>query len=397
MIIGLSGKSGSGKDTVAKIIQYLTHPDVKKNNLTYEEFIKAEYCEDGQEFKNKKFADKLKNLVCGEIIHSNLWINTLMSEYKNMSFKFKDTSHIERMNNLPYTKLNLEKSGIEDYETVYHSKWIISDVRFLNQAHAIKDKNGFLVRINGFPKMKIEWASNKAHEDLVKKYTEDSLWEKNENDDLNYKEEIQDEFNSLYDSYMECEIGFERTDEPKSETDLDNYQMWDLVIENESSIDDLIEKVKSFLISKNINMSCKIQINNLEALERLIGNDNEIEMDIRQNIVEAFTKKHLKNIAYELAIKNIDKVVKNNLIEEGILSKHYPNNISSKILVQITQRIEKSIEYKIGEVIAEKIKEYVDSKVESEMQEFIYQEVDRKLNEAVNKKINNLLTKLSNE
>jgi hypothetical protein len=38
-------------------------------------------------------------------------------------------------------------------------------------------------------------------------------------------------------------------------------------------------------------MSVKIQINSLEALERLIGNDNNLEIDIRNSIVQNFTKK----------------------------------------------------------------------------------------------------------
>lgn len=41
----------------------------------------------------------------------------------------------------------------------------------------------------------------------------------------------------------------------------------------------------------------KIQINSLEALERLIGGDTEVEIDIRNSVVQEFTKKHLKAIA----------------------------------------------------------------------------------------------------
>ena len=42
--------------------------------------------------------------------------------------------------------------------------------------------------------------------------------------------------------------------------------------------------------------SVTIQINSLEALERLIGNDAELEINIRNAIVQKFTKKHLKAI-----------------------------------------------------------------------------------------------------
>lgn len=37
-----------------------------------------------------------------------------------------------------------------------------------------------------------------------------------------------------------------------------------------------------------------IQINNLEALERLIGGDAEVEVDIRNSVAQKFAEKHLK-------------------------------------------------------------------------------------------------------
>lgn len=40
-----------------------------------------------------------------------------------------------------------------------------------------------------------------------------------------------------------------------------------------------------------------IQINSLEALERLIGGSSELEMDIRNNVVARFAEKHLRPLA----------------------------------------------------------------------------------------------------
>jgi hypothetical protein len=85
MILGISGKIGSGKDTVGKIIQYLTHTTVKEHNLTYDEFINLGFEEDAFDWKIKKFADKLKDIVClligctREILESQ--------EYKSMSLR----------------------------------------------------------------------------------------------------------------------------------------------------------------------------------------------------------------------------------------------------------------------------------------------------------------------
>jgi hypothetical protein len=64
-------------------------------------------------------------------------------------------------------------------------------------------------------------------------------------------------------------------------------------------------------------MSIKIQINSLEALERMIGGNSELEISIRNSIVQQFTKKHLKGIATD----NITKLVEQQIVEET--QKHF--------------------------------------------------------------------------
>ncbi len=71
MIIGISGKINSGKDTVAQIWQWLD----SKSELPYIDWIKENiyngydigglsmYQDEGS-WKIKKFADKLKDIVC---------------------------------------------------------------------------------------------------------------------------------------------------------------------------------------------------------------------------------------------------------------------------------------------------------------------------------------------
>lgn len=71
MIIGISGKIGSGKDTLGTIIQYLFYlkSDIDKDDkLSYESFIKIDKTNNLQ-FNNiipkiKKFADPLKDIIC---------------------------------------------------------------------------------------------------------------------------------------------------------------------------------------------------------------------------------------------------------------------------------------------------------------------------------------------
>ena len=230
-LIAISGKIGSGKDTVGKIIQYL----VGENKYDKEEWYESleDFCKDtpGENsfdsgFKIKKFADKLKDIVClllsctreqledqefkekelgeewwkyeqydksinewsntsknfydrlnhvknakfriikltprlllqllgtecgREIIHPNIWINSLMSDYKAISgymssdmtlgaiFYGEDGNVTERVvgNKVPGTAK----------DTRIFPKWIITDLRFPNEYDAIKDNGGITVRI----------------------------------------------------------------------------------------------------------------------------------------------------------------------------------------------------------------------------------------------------------
>lgn len=62
-LIALHGRMGSGKDTVAKIIQILTlFPQMKTENVVKEIVKNKEFS--NHVFEVKKFADKLKDIVC---------------------------------------------------------------------------------------------------------------------------------------------------------------------------------------------------------------------------------------------------------------------------------------------------------------------------------------------
>jgi len=80
-IIGISGKIGSGKDTVGTIIQYLTSVNTQ---IPYLEWINSEYnyknCSD---WEIRKFADKLKNIVC-------LLIGCTREQLEDINFKNKE-------------------------------------------------------------------------------------------------------------------------------------------------------------------------------------------------------------------------------------------------------------------------------------------------------------------
>jgi hypothetical protein len=69
----------------------------------------------------------------------------------------------------------------------------------------------------------------------------------------------------------------------------------------------------------------KLQINSLEALERLIGGDTEVELEIRNNIVQDFAKKHLKALVNEGSIQRVANQLEKTLASqaEDIINKKF--------------------------------------------------------------------------
>jgi hypothetical protein len=155
MIIGLSGYAKSGKDTVAEIIQEL-QPDkweVKKFSGKLKQIasiltgIPAFKFED-QHFKSsmlgeewwKNYGDFYHQTTVRDFLqvlgtdairnglHSNAWVNALMVDYH-------EDEREERIDN--YIK-----------KVSPPCSWIVTDVRFPNEAEAIKDRGGVIIRID---------------------------------------------------------------------------------------------------------------------------------------------------------------------------------------------------------------------------------------------------------
>lgn len=110
-------------------------------------------------------------------------------------------------------------------------------------------------------------------------------------------------------------------------------------------------------------MSVKIQINSLEALERLIGGDNELEVELRTSIVQNFTNRHLKNIANEEIVKGASQAITRQLesmffdITDGYYKKY---------------ELKDTARNKIKEVAEMTVNRIIREYVENMMEEFIY-------------------------
>jgi hypothetical protein len=187
MIIGINGYAGSGKDTIGKLIQIATCIDLPEG-LDLEEMINNSdhswWIEDGSGWEIKKWAGKLKTVAslltgipldkfedqefkktnlgpewsylgpscdggktrfstadlvekqitvrdflqrlgtdaCRDGLHENTWVNALMADYE----------------------------GLYDLDTdrTTWPNWIITDTRFPNEAQAIKNAGGIVIRVD---------------------------------------------------------------------------------------------------------------------------------------------------------------------------------------------------------------------------------------------------------
>ena len=193
MIIGISGKIGSGKDTVAKIITEL-QPDkywsirkfagklkdvatlltgIHQSKFEDQEFKQTnlgpewdrQFYTEGKSWKKRpmlvrEFLQILGTEGLRKGLHENIWVNALMREYqpayKGKAHDLKDYSELythiscascgKKYNG--YKRQHLCKECIEDDRIQFYPNWIITDVRFPNEYDAVKAKGGLILRVN---------------------------------------------------------------------------------------------------------------------------------------------------------------------------------------------------------------------------------------------------------
>jgi hypothetical protein len=158
-LIGVSGYSNSGKDTVGAVIQYLNCPrpgasieEVCANYSEHEWWLDEE-----SDWEIRKFAGKLKDIA------SHL-TGIDIEDFEDQEFK-KTNLGVEWWTEAgPMTVRDfLQKLGTDALRNGLHtnvwvnalmadytedSNWIITDTRFPNEAEAIKSKGGIIIRVN---------------------------------------------------------------------------------------------------------------------------------------------------------------------------------------------------------------------------------------------------------
>lgn len=313
MIIAINGRIGSGKDTVGSIIQYLVTANrfetsgehIKGVASTKKEFLNhtEHYKHKVSGWQIKKFADKLKDILClltgctreqledqefknrelseewrrwrlevpqdatrnkkitinllfnseteaweyndkqlhynktvcrvySELptyrlllqwigtdlfrnqLHENVWVNSLMSEYKTCEYKC--------------LKAGTAYCGDNKYDCTEVPNWIITDMRFPNELQAVKNRSGISIRVK-----------RPLYKYLDNTYTWEGL----------KKEVLKDTGEEIFKSYADEAHLIKHTHE--SETALDNAT-FDYEINNDGTIEELIEKVREILVKEKI-------------------------------------------------------------------------------------------------------------------------------------------------
>lgn len=193
MIIGISGKAGSGKDTAAKMLEVL----YANPNISYEDFANKRY---------KNFAD-IQIVHFADALKETAQVLFRLGEWETNTQEGKKTT-INWIGKTVRELLQGIGQGLRDAidfdlwvkilfaNTKGWSNYIIADVRYPNEVKAIKERNGILLRID----RKGAGAGNHS-----------------------------------------------------SEIALDDYKEWDVHIENNSSIEDLFEAMKIFTKNYPIN------------------------------------------------------------------------------------------------------------------------------------------------
>lgn len=233
-IIAISGKKGSGKDTVGLILLLLSagYTDTKRILESVEEIEEFGYTpklEAG--FEIKKFADTLKDIVC-------LILKCSREDLEDQEFKEKSlgsewdviVQHLPtgEKNLLPVTEDWNKSDGIVDY--TFQS---MTPRKMLQLMGTEAAKNIIHPNI---------WINS-----LMREHKKGDNWLIT---DLRFPGEV-DAINKLSKEKEETVFllritrpSLNSTDEHISETALDNYQNFDLILENEGTKEELIEKVK---------------------------------------------------------------------------------------------------------------------------------------------------------
>jgi len=281
-LIGISGKMGSGKDTVGSILQDLSATPRRREELERQKKDVNYLITTPPTYQIKKFADKLKDIAClligctREDLESQefkskelgeewwkyeqydkndeVWGSTSKDFYTRLkhvkSAKFRIVKMTPRLllqllgtdcgrdiihpniwvNSLfadykPQDSLKGVLFTLRDGSTKFvesalsYPSWIITDCRFPNEAEAVKSRGGIVIRVERPLEIKVQHSGRE--------------------DDFTIEK-----FDPTNEKHVTFKKGYE-LNQHASETGLDDYQGFDHVVINDGTIEELVEKIRN--------------------------------------------------------------------------------------------------------------------------------------------------------
>lgn len=270
-LIGISGKMQSGKNTVASIIQMLTSPNYK-NEYLYKVGIDvnrlSEYDFSDSIWKQKCFADKLKDIVC-------LLIGCTKEQLESQEFKssplgnewirygyadgfkhiYKGDIKITQMINKECSKEKYEEEYRVNWQTAYKHEFTPRELMQFIGTDLFRDKLLNNIWVNAlfadykplvsYQGIIMNLSNNTIQESDYKLESEFPNWIIT---DMRFPNEVEaiKKRNGIVIRINRNNIDNSSTRE--SETALDNYQGFDWTLDNCGNIEDLIKEVRKMLI-----------------------------------------------------------------------------------------------------------------------------------------------------
>lgn len=185
-IIGITGKAGSGKDTVALMINKLlgNKYHVRRYSGKLKEVasillgVPVEKFED-QEYKKSTLGGEWNNITVREFLqtlgtdcvryglHDDAWVIALWNDYKEERIDYKaeltDNGFMFQGVKVPYQTVTKNEYAFPN--------WLIPDVRFNNEADAITDRRGLIIKVQRPGIKTMDHASENELETIIPHYT----------------------------------------------------------------------------------------------------------------------------------------------------------------------------------------------------------------------------------
>lgn len=244
-----------GKNTIANLIQELTSPlsDTFTNSVG--------------KWKQKSFAQKLKQMGAtllgidvsqfeDEVYkNSTLWFHPVTEEpitprkiLQKLGTELGRDLHPDLWVNASFADYKKVKKEVDESEEYDYPYWIFTDVRFPNEANAVKERGGINIRVFRPGKLRV-WFQDVGEDD---EHDCSGYYYVQESGNNWIITEFADGSGSTIQGHINLhQLRFDDSDNHPSETALDNYDFDEVVI-NDGDIESLKEKIKSILVKHKI-------------------------------------------------------------------------------------------------------------------------------------------------